>query len=60
MSSSNRVREAGFPRVADLLDAGLPHAAWNELRRFRPFSIDEARSFEQAQKAMPEIASEDE
>jgi hypothetical protein len=43
-----------------LLDAGLPRAAWNELRRFRPFSMGEAQSIEQARKAMPEIESEDE
>lgn len=57
--SGRELRAAGFPSVADLLEAGLPRAAWNALRRFKPASIGEAMALEQARKAMPDVDAED-
>jgi hypothetical protein len=54
VSAADRIREIGFREVADLLDAGLVHAAWNALRRFKACSIGEAMDLQQARAAMPE------
>lgn len=59
MSATNRVRDAGFPRVADLLERDNLRAAWAELRRFEPASFGEAVAHDRAKTAMPRLELDD-
>jgi hypothetical protein len=57
MDAAQRVREAGFPKVAALLD-GTPEGAalaWRELARFEPCSMGEAIAKDRAMRALPEV-----
>lgn len=58
--SAQGVRGAGFPRVAALVEADNLHAAWRELRAFKPCSFGEAIAKDRAIAAMPEYWETDE
>jgi hypothetical protein len=57
--AAQRVEDAGFPKVANLLRADNARAAWAELRRFEPCSFGEGMAKARARKAMPEIEDEE-
>lgn len=62
MDAAERVREAGFPSVATLLD-GSPEGvrrAHRELDRFQPCSIGEAHAKDRARRALPEVETDEE
>lgn len=57
MDAKGRLREIGFPSVAECLD-GTPQGAamaHRELNRFKPVSMGEALAKDRARRALPEV-----
>jgi hypothetical protein len=61
VKAADAVRDAGFPRVAEMLDGSVAgeRLAWTMLRRVKPASFGESLALDRARRAMPEELTEE-